>query len=179
MNVILNEGKREKQAFENHAQAKLKLFQDALNYCQEFVTIEKKDYKEFQSNFKSYLVKKLKGKCGQFANVWTDAKVLEFFEASESMINTIQSRYDKHKQIELNADYNGWILPDFGVYAVTDIEIKRLATVTKLLEALDELKKDRWGVDYILIAKAVNHCIDATAKDGRPSQRYVKQRERR
>ena len=64
MNEIISEGKRERQVAEVHAKSKVKLFQDALTYCQDYVQIT--DLKEFSKDFKAYVVKQLKNKCGDF-----------------------------------------------------------------------------------------------------------------
>ena len=157
---------------------KVKLFNDALEYCSQFITIEESDKLEFSKNFVAFLESKLRDKSKSFIpSEWNRSRLFDFYQVSESILNEIQSRFMQLRQIQLSEDFKTAILPDNRIFAETPEQLERLAIIEQIIDAADKVTASKHNVDYSLLAQAFNGCLIWQGhKNLEPNPNYIKRK---
>jgi hypothetical protein len=155
---------------------KIKLFNDALEYCGQFITIEESEKLEFSRNFVAFLESKLRDKSNSFIpSEWNRSRLFDFYQVSESILNEIQHRFMQLRQIQLSEDFKTAILPDNRIFAETPEQLERLAIIEQIIEAADKVTASKHNVDYSLLAQAFNGCLIWQGhKNLEPNPNYIK-----
>ena len=155
---------------------KIKLFNDALEYCGQFITIEESEKLEFSRNFVVFLESKLRDKSNSFIpSEWNRSRLFDFYQVSESILNEIQHRFMQLRQIQLSEDFKTAILPDNRIFAETPEQLERLAIIEQIIEAADKVTASKHNVDYSLLAQAFNGCLIWQGhKNLEPNPNYIK-----
>ena len=175
MKQLVLENKRDLARLQRDGSTKLRLWNDAFEYCSKFYSIE--DKHEFTKDFISYSEKALRknGK-GYIPEIWERSRLFEYYGLSESILRTIQSKWTELRQITLNEDFTKAILPDVNYYAETPEELQRLESVERLLSALKEIEKHGYKVWYNDLPKVVSFAVRSKGLSAEINPNFIKQK---
>ena len=141
---------------------KIKLFNDALEYCGQFITIEESEKLEFSRNFVVFLESKLRDKSNSFIpSEWNRSRLFDFYQVSESILNEIQHRFMQLRQIQLSEDFKTAILPDNRIFAETPEQLERRRASRRKCyynhkEQFNTYVKQRYNSDPVCWEKKLN-----------------------
>jgi len=157
---------------------KVKMFNDALEYCSTFITIDETEKADFSKSFVVFLEKKLRQKGKDFIPTeWSRSRLFDFYQVSESILNEIQHRFLQLRQIQLSEDFKTAIIPDNRIFAETPEQLERLAIVEQIIDAANKVTASKHNVDYSLLAQAFNGCLIWQGhKNLEPNPQYIKRK---
>lgn len=120
-----------KEEYKRSKEAKHSAYNDALTYCERYLTID--DTKAFKSDiwghFEAVYLEKYRS---EFPPIVTDAKIFELSDIDTDKIKALQRKYEA-----INAPDKE---PDFTVYANTPEQIERFNATQKICDTLNTVQ---------------------------------------
>jgi hypothetical protein len=169
-NPLINSGLR------SQGQQKTRLFNEAKALIEEHIgKIPNEDYKLFGASFRTYIVNEFRKRTKDFAPHFSEAKLLEFFDFPNHVLQTIETKWGQLRFVEMSEDYQSVILQDDNIYAETEEEIERLKNVRTLIKSLEYIVNDGYYIDFNALSRACPNIIVPTGnKSAEANEHYIK-----
>ena len=174
--VIIRQNELANSGLRSQGQQKTRLFNEAKALAEEHIgTIPKEDYNLFGASFRTYIVNELRQKTKDFAPHFSEDKLLEFFDFSNHLLQTIETKWRQLRFVQMSEDYQSVILNDENVYAETSEEIERLKIVQDLIKNLEYIANDDHYIDFNGLSRVLPSILIPTGtKTAVPNEKYIK-----
>jgi hypothetical protein len=174
---LISQEKGTQQRIAMDTARKRKAWSDAIEYVSEFVKVETpQDKEELSRGLKKYVIRHLRERFKDFEDLMSDEKILDFANVSLSILNEIQSKLAQYPQIKFNSDYTDFIIPDVGLYAASENEIRRYNLSERFIQLVDELRKEGHTIHWNNLAMAVSGAVKSTGASLTHSAQFIKRR---
>jgi len=155
--VIIGYSTHEETEYTKQFETKKKAFNDCLNYCNTFLTIE--DLKEFSNNMKAYFLTEWEQKhSSSFPPMVGILKQLEFSEVQLHIIEAYQTQYDSI-DLEFNPNTQEQKAIDFNIYAETPEQIERYTSCNELITAIERLQSVGANILYGSLCQSMQNVL--------------------
>jgi hypothetical protein len=175
--VLIKKDKGVHQRISQDANRKLKALNDAVQYVEQFTQVETADdRKEVAQSPQRYIIKRLRERFADFSDLLTDEKILEFAQVNIGTLRGLQIALHKSPQIAFTDDYTKVIIPDVSIYATTPEELRRLEISQRLIDVVNEIRKEGFTIDFNNVQRALSNAIESTGASLTHHAQFIKKR---
>ena len=172
--VIIGYSTHEAAEHTKQFEAKKKAFNDCLNYCNTFLTIE--DLEAFSKDMKANFLNQWEVKhSASFPPMVGILKQLEFSEVQLHVIEAYQTLFESI-DLEFNPNTQEQKAIDFNIYAETPEQIERFASCTELIKAIERLQSSGANILYGSLCQSMQNVltIDYSTNKLTPVNGFIK-----